>query len=99
MTLYDILEVSPKASKEVIEKAYKALVKKYHPDLHHPAKKAWAEEMMKELNHAYETVMDSEKRIKYDKELDISLHNHKEKKDVGNSDIIVKSFLSWYRNQ
>ena len=32
-TYYDWLEVSPKASPEVIEKAYKALVKKYHPDL------------------------------------------------------------------
>ena len=30
---YEILEVSQNASPEVIEKAYKALVKKYHPDL------------------------------------------------------------------
>ena len=32
-TLYDILEVSEQASKEVIEKAYRVLAKKYHPDL------------------------------------------------------------------
>ena len=31
---YEILEVNKKASKEVIEKAYKVLVKKYHPDLY-----------------------------------------------------------------
>ena len=30
---YEILEVDQKASKEVIEKAYKVLAKKYHPDL------------------------------------------------------------------
>ena len=30
---YEILEVDSKASPEVIEKAYKTLVKKYHPDL------------------------------------------------------------------
>ena len=30
---YEILEVDRKASKEVIEKAYKALAIKYHPDL------------------------------------------------------------------
>ena len=30
---YEVLEVSEKASKEVIEKAHKALAKKYHPDL------------------------------------------------------------------
>ena len=30
---YDILEVNKNASPEIIEKAYKTLVKKYHPDL------------------------------------------------------------------
>ena len=35
-TLYEILEVSENASPEVIEKAYKILVKKYHPDLQPP---------------------------------------------------------------
>ena len=33
ITLYEILEVSENASIEVIEKAYKVLAKKYHPDL------------------------------------------------------------------
>ena len=33
ITLYEILEVSEKASKEIIEKAYRVLAKKYHPDL------------------------------------------------------------------
>ena len=31
---YDLLEVTPKASKEIIEKAYRVLIKKYHPDLY-----------------------------------------------------------------
>mgnify|MGYP002552872643 FL=1 len=30
---YEILEVDKKASSEVIEKAYRILVKRYHPDL------------------------------------------------------------------
>lgn len=30
---YEILEVNENASKEVIDKAYKVLAKKYHPDL------------------------------------------------------------------
>ena len=30
---YEILEVDKNASEEVIEKAYKTLAKKYHPDL------------------------------------------------------------------
>lgn len=31
--LYELLEVSEKASQEIIEKAYKTLAKKWHPDL------------------------------------------------------------------
>lgn len=62
---YDILEVSEKASKEVIEKAYKALAKKYHPDLNIDNKKE-AEIKMKELNEAYEVLIDDDKRANYD---------------------------------
>ena len=35
-TLYEVLEVSENASAEIIEKAYKVLAKKYHPDLQSP---------------------------------------------------------------
>ena len=31
---YEILEVNEHASKEIIEKAYRTLVKRYHPDLY-----------------------------------------------------------------
>ena len=48
-TLYDILEVSRKASKEVIDKAYKTLAKKYHPDLQTSENREYAEEMMKKI--------------------------------------------------
>ena len=47
--LYDVLEVSRYASNEIIEKAYKTLAKKYHPDLQEAEKKQEAEEMMKKL--------------------------------------------------
>lgn len=69
-TLYDILEVSRKASKEIIEKAYKTLAKKYHPDVQSVANKASAEEMMKKINHAYDVLSDDEKRREYDKQLE-----------------------------
>ena len=36
---YEILQVNEKASSEIIEKAYKVLVKKYHPDLQKDIKK------------------------------------------------------------
>ena len=68
-TLYDRLEVSEKASKEVIEKAYKVLAKKYHPDLQAHADKENAEKMMKLINEAYEVLSDDAKRQEYDKKL------------------------------
>lgn len=69
LSLYDILEVSPRASKEVIEKAYKTLVKKYHPDLNPLEKRKEMEERLKLLNKAYEILMDDEKRRLYDEGL------------------------------
>jgi len=44
---YDILEVNKNASPEIIEKAYKTLVKKYHPDLQDNNLKAEYEEKIK----------------------------------------------------
>jgi len=65
MSYYDILEVSPKASKEVIKNAYRALCKKYHPDMYKGDLK-YAQEKMEEINLAYEVLMNDEKRLKYD---------------------------------
>jgi len=67
ITYYEILEVSRTASKEVITKAYKVLVRKYHPDLEQDeGKKEEAKEKMVRINEAYETLSDDEKRKKYD---------------------------------
>ena len=67
ITYYEILEVSRIASKEVITKAYKVLVRKYHPDLEQDEKKKdEAKEKMVRINEAYETLSDDEKRKKYD---------------------------------
>lgn len=67
---YEILEVSQSASQEVIEKAYKALTKKYHPDLQDGIDKTYAEQKMKELNEAYDVISNQEKRKSYDFELE-----------------------------
>ena len=69
--LYEILEVSEKASKEVIDKAYHVLAKKYHPDLQKDSDKKIAEEKMKQINEAYEILGNEEKRKQYDEELKI----------------------------
>ena len=62
--LYEILEVSKNASPEVIEKAYKTLVKKYHPDV--AKDKEQAEKMMKKLNSAYEILSNPDSKAEYD---------------------------------
>ena len=62
---YDWLEISKNASPEVIEKAYKALVKKYHPDLYEGNKQE-AEEILKKINEAYGVLSDIDKRAQYD---------------------------------
>ncbi len=69
-TLYEILEVSENASPEIIEKAYKTLAKKYHPDLQEEANKSKAEAMMKKINEAYDVLGNEEKRKRYNAELE-----------------------------
>ena len=66
---YEILEVSENASSEVIEKAYKALVKKYHPDLQPTEKKQEAENKIKIINKAYDILSNQQKKENYDKQL------------------------------
>ena len=85
---YEILEVSQNASSEVIEKAYKALAKKYHPDTN-PDNKVEAEEKFKEIGEAYETLSDPIKKEQYDYELTAyidSLNNSNQNSNINNED-------------
>jgi DnaJ-domain-containing protein 1 len=63
---YEILEVHPKASIEVIEKAYLVLAKKYHPDTAQNMGLDEAEEMMKRINEAHEVLSNPILRADYD---------------------------------
>ena len=66
---YEILEVNQKASGEVIEKAYKVLAKRYHPDLYSGEKHEYAEQKIKDINEAYKILSDEFLREQYDTEL------------------------------
>lgn len=60
---YKTLGVDKKATEKEIQKAYKNLAKKYHPDIN---KAKDSEAKFKEINEAYEVVGDKEKRNRYD---------------------------------
>lgn len=66
---YKILEIDQNASQEIIEKAYKTLVKKYHPDLKQGTEKVEAENKIKQINLAYDTLSDKTKRKQYNSNL------------------------------
>lgn len=66
---YEILEVDKNASKEIIDKAYKTLAKRYHPDLQTQEGKEQKEEMMKKVNEAYDALSDENKRTAYNQQL------------------------------
>jgi len=60
---YKTLGVEKDASAEDIKKAYRKLVRQYHPDV---SKHKDATEKTKELNEAYDVLGDAEKRVAYD---------------------------------
>jgi curved DNA-binding protein CbpA len=64
---YEILGVPRSATAAEIKKAYRALAARYHPDKHRGNElEDLAREKLKELNEAYETLSDREKRARYD---------------------------------
>ena len=62
---YEVLGVNKNATDEELKKAYRKLAKKYHPDAN-PNNRKEAEEKFKELNEAYETLSNPQKRKMYD---------------------------------
>lgn len=64
---YELLGVSQEASEDDIRKAYRKLAKKYHPDK--TGGDTAAEDKLKEINSAYDTLKNTEKRQEYDQQL------------------------------
>ena len=69
-TFYDLLEVSPRASQETIEGAWKALAKKWHPDHYKgPLSSGKNADRMAIINHAHDVLSDPGKRKQYDRSI------------------------------
>lgn len=108
MTYYETLELNENASIEVIKMAYKALVRKYHPDTFEGDIEV-AHKRMAEINEAYEILGDPIKKAEYDGflkgvrastmfsggfEENVASQDSDRKDDVKNSDATIKSKLN-----
>ena len=60
---YAVMGVERDATQDEIERAYRKLARKYHPDV---SKEPDAEARFKEVGEAYEVLKDPEKRAAYD---------------------------------
>jgi len=65
LSLYEILELEPKATSEEIRTNYRNLVKKLHPDLNPNDEEA--QERFKQVTTAYRILNDAEQRARYDR--------------------------------
>lgn len=90
---YKILEIDRNASDEIIEKAYRTLAKKYHPDLQTGTSQKTYEEKLKEINEAYEVLSDEYKKSVYDEELKKSTISEEEVQRLINENRILKERL------
>lgn len=96
---YEILEVDRKASPEVIDKAYKTLAKKYHPDLQDENNKNIYAEKMKEINEAYDVLSNDYKKTTYDEQLENSLISKAEYEKIIKENSELKHQLEYQLEQ
>lgn len=70
---YQLLGVPYSASKQEITKAYRAAMKRAHPDRRRPEQRAAAEELAKLLNLAFHTLTHPDQRRAYDETIKVKL--------------------------
>jgi len=95
---YEILQVDKNASPEIIKVAYKLLVKKNHPDLKEGAEKQEAEEIIKEINEAYDVLSDASKKAEYDTTLVNDTISQEQYDSVISENISLKKELNYFHN-
>lgn len=95
---YEILEVDKNASDEIIEKAYKTLVKRYHPDLQNGMQKKEYEEKMKMINEAYSVLSDSTQKATYDEQLKEFIVSIEEYQNIVQENMLLRQEIQKLQN-
>ncbi len=101
MTVYEalsILEISGSYDEKGLKIVYRKLAKKYHPDNFKDDKeRKKAEEKLKQINIAYETLLNSEDRSDYQENIDLVL-NYKLEKIEGLKKYQIKKYGQLFPN-
>ena len=97
---YSILQINRNASPEIIEKAYKTLAKKYHPDLQQTAEtKKESEEILKDINEAYEVLSNKDKKQEYDNILRINTISQEDFDNLYKQNEFLKNKINYMQNK
>ncbi len=94
---YAVLQVSRDAEPEVIEKAYKALSMKYHPDRAPASERERANRRMRRINEAYAVLGDPGRRNRYDSSTPGAGGGSAWEQFMDHG--LVGMFLDWYRSR
>ena len=94
ITYYDILQVRPNATDDMIRSAYRRLVKRHHPDAN-PMNPALAAARFRAVQDAYRELHDPVKRRAYDQMLKMkawnTAHNANDNQDAVMSDMFTSA--------
>ncbi|KAJ3675730.1 hypothetical protein LUZ60_004772 [Juncus effusus] len=69
LSLYELLGIAPSDGVEQVKKAYKRMARKYHPDVSPPERTELHTQRFIEVQTAYETLSDPQRRAEYDRRL------------------------------
>jgi len=69
-TFYEILQISPSAGQDEVRAAFRRLARERHPDLLSRDLRRGAEAEFQKITEAYNTLIDPDKRARYDKNLE-----------------------------
>ncbi|MDX2195957.1 MAG: DnaJ domain-containing protein [Cytophagales bacterium] len=89
---YSILGVSRAAKADELKSAYKKLAKKYHPDKNQTNPEA--ENNFKQINEAYHTLSNVQKRMDYDRKWAENISSHSNSLNYGNTGAYNTNFYN-----